>query len=216
MKKRLAFLLCLICLLLASCNTQLNYMEYFNKTVEIVCSNDKSISYATGTVISNNGLIITNKHVVSNYIEESSIKVNYIDNTISYDARIIKVSEEYDLALISIDKDTDYFYNITEDFIVGEDIYGIGNPFGLGLSLYKGIITSSYKNMNFDNEKILSIQTSIEFDDGASGGPVFNSKGELIGLMTYRLVVSYGYVPGVSFLVPSQSIKQFLNREDNI
>ena len=69
------------------------------------------------------------------------------------EASILRMSSEFDLALLKINASTKGFLNLQEDFKIGEEKYGIGNSQGLGLSLYKGIITSNYKKLNMNNEK---------------------------------------------------------------
>ena len=205
-------MLLFIVFLLISCTNEVDFLKYFSSTVEIICRNEEISAFATGTIISNDGKILTNKHVVSLFAE-STINVKLNDEQM-YEASIVRMSSEFDLALLKINASTKGFMNLQEDFKIGEEIYGIGNPQGLGLSLYKGIITSNYKKLNINNEKILSVQTNIEFDDGASGGPIFNQKGELLGIMTFRLKNINGYVPGVSFIISSISLKQFINEEE--
>lgn len=205
--KRVFVFLCLCVLTLSSCKS-IDVRDYFKKCVEITLIKEESIFKATGTLISDTGDILTNKHVVEGYLEDAEIYVYYEKEYI--EASITKISEEYDFALLKIEKKTDYFYNISKDYSIGDEIYAIGNPSGLGLTLYKGIISSDLKYITIDNSSILSLSITIEFEDGCSGGPVFNHKGELIGIMTYRLINSMGYIPGISFILPADSIEQFI------
>lgn len=125
MKKiSVCFILSIFLMLITSC-TGSGFKKNFEKTVEISIQEDKNLIYATGTIISNDGLIITNKHVVEN---KNNILINYYDSPdIKYEANIINVSSNYDLALIKIDKKTSFFNKIDEEFSLGQKIYSIGN-----------------------------------------------------------------------------------------
>lgn len=141
-------------ILLESCG-RLNFDSYFNKTVEIEAKENNYSAYATGAIISNDGLIITNKHVVAG---KNNILINYYDAPdIKYQAKILNVSKQYDLALIKIEESKDYFKKIDERCSLGQEIYSIGNAKGYGLSLGKGIITSNYKNIIYNKEEMLSV-----------------------------------------------------------
>lgn len=137
--------------LLISCTNEVDFLEYFCSTVEIICRNDEISDFATGTIISNDGKILTNKHVVRLFAE-STINVKLNDEQMC-EASILRMSSEFDLALLKINASTKGFMNLQEDYKIGEEIYGIGNSQGLGLSLYKIIITSNYKKLNMNNEK---------------------------------------------------------------
>lgn len=207
-KISVCFILSIFLMLITSCTCS-GFKKYFEKTVEISIQEDKNLIYATGTIISNDGLIITDKHVVEN---KNNILINYYDSPdIKYEANIINVSSNYDLALIKIDKKTSFFNKIDEEFSLGQKIYSIGNAKGYGLFLGEGIITSEYKNVIYNKEEILSIQTNIEIYDGCSGGPVFNKKGNLLGLMAFRLRDDGKYILGMSFMIPARTINEFVN-----
>lgn len=195
--------------LLISCNNKQNYESYLNKTVEIECEYNNTKSYATGFFINNDGLILTNKHVVNNLGEEYKINIRLNNNDIK-NGTIYNVSNDYDLALIKIDYECNYF-NFEENFIVGDNVYSIGNPKGYGLTLYEGIVSSNLKIINYNNESILSIQTNIEIYDGCSGGPLINKDGNVLGIMTFRIKDNLNYIPGLSYGIPSKIINEYLN-----
>lgn len=116
-KISVCFILSIFLMLITSC-TGSGFKKYFEKTVEISIQEDKNLIYATGTIISNDGLIITNKHVVEN---KNNILINYYDSPdIKYEANIINVSSNYDLALIKIDKKTSFFKKLMKNFLWGK------------------------------------------------------------------------------------------------
>lgn len=210
MKKLNIFLLFILSFSFSACNSNNSYYNIMYKVVEITCENEIMKSYATGTLISRDGLILTNKHIIEHFGDTVDIKINFLNDYTTYSARIYDESAEYDLCLLKIDKETEYFDTLSQNIKVGQKVYTIGNLNGFGLSYQQGIISSEYKNIIYNNEDLLLIQTNIEIYEGSSGGPLYNSKGELLGLMTLRIKDNGVYVPGMSFAIPSQIIKDYI------
>ena len=213
MKKVLLLIISLINLInLSSCKNIDLYKDIVDKVVEITLESNTNKYYATGTIISNDGLILTNKHVIDNKDEDTQISISFINDNNDYKATIFDVSNDYDLCLLKIDKKTSHFNKISTYISIGDKVYTIGNSNGYGLSYLDGIITSEYKNIIYNDTNILSIQTNIEIYDGSSGGPLYNTKGELLGIMTFRVKDNGMYVPGMSFALPSKCINEYLGR----
>lgn len=209
--KKLSILLIFFLILITSSCQSINlYDDIINKVVEITCENEISKSYATGTLISNDGLILTNKHVIDKFDDKSTIKINFINDVNTYYASIYDISTDYDLCILKIDKTTDYFSKLSTNIYVGNQIYTIGNSNGYGLAYQQGVICSEYKNIIHNNTSSLVIQTNIEIYDGSSGGPLYNSKGELLGIMTFRIKDNGVYIPGMSFAIPTKIINKYL------
>lgn len=181
-----------------------------NKVVEIICENDITKSYATGTLISKDGLILTNRHVIERFMDDSTIKIDFINDEVTYYAKIYDKSDKYDLCLLKIDKETECFESLSTDIYVSDKVYTIGNSNGYGLAYQEGIISSEYKNITYDKKSILAIQTNLEIYDGSSGGPLYNSKGDLLGIMTFRIKDNGTYIPGMSFAIPTKIINEYL------
>ena len=170
------------------------YSDTIKETVEIRCydTEDNNIGYATGCVISKDGQILTNKHVImSNDNIFQHIEVRFYDNNNFMPASILKVSETEDLALIKIEQGT--------------------NPNGFGLSFAEGTVSSPLRYVRYNGKEIKTTQTSIIINEGNSGGPLFNADGELIGLITFRLRNGSGeIIQGVSFALHYSVLKDFL------
>lgn len=215
MKKILFLFLISIVYFLNSCSRIDIYEDVVYCAVELECQNAYVSSKATGTLISKDGLIITNKHAIKDYTRDSTILVRFINGE-EYEAEIERISSTYDLCLLKIEKETECFNSFSETFEIGEEVYTIGNSNGYGLVLNQGIISSYYKNVIYKEESILSIQTSIEIYDGSSGGPLYNCKKELLGIMTFRIRENGNYVPGMSFAIPTKSIKEFLRGDNRV
>ena len=162
-------------------------------------------SLGSGFIISSDGYIVTNNHVVSG---ADSIEVTLQnDDDGSFPAKIIGTDPETDLALIKIDA-TDLpalqFGDSTKSK-VGEWVVAIGNPFGLDHSVTSGIISAKGRVIGagpYDN----FIQTDASINPGNSGGPLLNLDGEVIGINT--AIIASGQ--GIGFAVPSSTAKEVL------
>lgn len=187
------------------------------KVVEIKTSDDEvSWGYATGAFISNNGDILTNKHVVFNSSTNSNyliVKVRLATDDEWIDAEIMQVSEEYDLATVKINKSNTNYFNINTNVKNGETVYTIGNPNGFGLSFASGAISSNLRNVIYNETTIQAIQTSLVINEGNSGGPVFNKDGNLLGIISFRLKdKNNDVIQGVSFAIPASVINDFIRK----
>lgn len=216
-------ILLIYCLVLINLKVNYSTEEIFNdnilKTVEIKTSDDESIwGYATGFFINNKGTILTNKHVVYNSTNKSNYKIIRVrlpnmENWII--AKIIKVSETEDLALIKIDKNNTKYFDIGEQIKNGEIVYTIGNPNGFGLSFSRGVVSSSARNVIYNNISAKVFQTSLIVNEGNSGGPVFNKEGKLLGIISFRLKDKNGeIIQGVSFAIPYNLIISFIESDE--
>ena len=190
--------------------------ENINKVVEIRVSNDESSwGYGTGCFVANNGRILTNKHMVFSQTLNANydfVEVRLPTSNDFVPAEILSISQSADLATIKIEKTDCQYFNVSENIKNGQAIYTIGNPNGFGLSFTKGNVSATLRNVVYDNQTILAIQTSLVINEGNSGGPVFNQNGELLGLISFRLKdSSANVIQGVSFAVPAIEIKNFLS-----
>ena len=185
------------------------------KVVEVKTSDDEiSWGYATGAFISNDGKILTNKHVVfnlstNNNYQAVKVRLSTADEWI--DAEILQVSAEYDLAIIKINISNTCHFKIDTNVKNGESVYTIGNPNGFGLSFASGVISGNLRNVLYNGMTIQAIQTSLVINEGNSGGPVFNKAGNLLGLISFRLKdKNNDVIQGVSFAVPASIINDFI------
>jgi len=169
-------------------------------------------STGSGVIVDSKGIVITNKHVL---LPNSKIKVVLYDGRV-YPANIIKMDETLDLALLRIDFNSNEVFNpiniISSDNIqVGDDIFAIGNPFGVGISVTSGIV-SALPNNNLVSSKIGNvIQTDAVMNPGNSGGALINQKGDLLGINT-SILSKTGTFSGISFAIPSNTVKLFIDR----
>lgn len=154
----------------------------------------------SGVIITKDGYIISNNHVVSG---ATSIKVTLNDNT-EYDATLIGTDATNDIAVLKIDADDLTVAAIADSdkLKVGEDVIAIGNPLGtLGGTVTEGILSATSRNITIDNVDMTLLQTSAAVNPGNSGGGLFNASGELIGIVNAK--VSSSDVEGIGFAIPS-------------
>ncbi|SDK88894.1 serine protease Do [Maridesulfovibrio ferrireducens] len=161
----------------------------------------------TGFIISADGYIVTNNHVVAS-AEEIKVKLQNADR--EYPAKLIGLDKETDLALLKIDAGKKLpflsFAN-SEKAKVGEWVLAIGNPFGLGHTVTKGIISAKGRIIGagpFDN----FIQTDASINPGNSGGPLIDMNGKVIGINT--MILANGQ--GIGFAIPSNMAENVISQ----
>ena len=152
----------------------------------------------SGFIISPDGLILTNHHVVDGADE---IKVHLTDDR-EFNAKVIGSDAKTDVAVIKIDgKDLPCVkLGNSKDVKVGEWVAAIGAPFGLENTVTSGIVSAKSRNLPSD-QFVPFIQTDAAVNPGTSGGPLFNMKGEVIGINSQIFSTSGGFM-GLSFAVP--------------
>ena len=167
----------------------------------------KKVGTGSGVIISPDGYIITNYHV----IENSSEVIVTTNNNKEYKARIIGFDELNDIAILKIDSDSslDYvFFGDSDSTLIGEWVLAVGNPYNLNSTVTAGIISSKSRDLNqYDQKNQSFIQTDAAVNFGNSGGALVNIKGELIGINTLIQSMTGGYV-GYSFAVPSNTVRK--------
>lgn len=167
----------------------------------------------SGVILSADGYIVTNNHVVKD-ADEILVKLN--DNR-EYKGRIIGLDKNTDLALIKIEADklTPIKVASSEDLKVGEWVLAIGNPYGLTSTVTAGIVSAKARSMSGANSVESFIQTDAAINPGNSGGALVNARGELVGInaMLYSQTGSYS---GYGFAIPTtimnkvvEDLKQF-------
>ncbi len=159
---------------------------------------------ASGVICSSNGFVITNEHVVR---DANDIMVKVLNGT-TYDAKIIAVDIEQDLALLKISVKSFPFvvFGSSDEVGLGEEVIAIGSPLSEQLehTVTKGIISA--KNRKFGSRNM--IQTDVAINRGNSGGPLINQKGEVIGINT--MIIRDNMAEGLHFALPSNTVMKFL------
>ncbi|MDR2341657.1 MAG: Do family serine endopeptidase [Campylobacteraceae bacterium] len=166
----------------------------------------KSTSLGSGVIISSNGYIVTNNHVVNGADE---IIVTLSDNDKEYKAKIIGLDSRTDLAVIKIEEknlQAITFAN-SDNLQEGDVVFALGNPFGIGSTITQGIISALNKSGVVSNQYENFIQTDASINPGNSGGALIDSRGALIGINSAILSRS-GDNNGIGFAIPSNIVKK--------
>lgn len=169
----------------------------------------KEQSLGSGVIVSTDGYIITNNHVVE---QADEIRVTLFDKR-SFKAKIIGADTKTDIAIVKIEADNlrAAQWGDSDKLQVGEFVLAIGNPYGLSHTVTMGIISAVGRaNVGIADYEDF-IQTDAAINPGNSGGPLVNIKGELIGVNTAIFSRSGGY-QGIGFAVPSNMTRLVMNQ----
>jgi len=165
----------------------------------------KTHALGSGFVISQEGLILTNNHVVEKATE---IKIK-LENGKEYDAKLVGRDPKTDLALIQVSPDKDFpapaVLGDSDALRVGDWVMAVGNPFGLGHTVTTGIISAKSRILGagpYDD----FLQTDAAINPGNSGGPLFNMQGQVIGINT--AIIAQGQ--GIGFAIPINMATELL------
>jgi serine protease Do len=176
------------------------FKEFQKRGMPLDKTPQKATSLGSGFIISDDGLMVTNNHVIE---KAEEITITLHDNT-QLEATVLGHDPKTDLALLKIKTNRKLPFVKWGDSTkarVGDWVMAVGNPFGLGSTVTAGIISARARNINagpYDE----FIQTDAAINRGNSGGPLFNSEGEVIGINTAIFSPTGGSV-GIGFAVPS-------------
>ena len=170
----------------------------------------------SGFIINDRGYCVTNYHVVETQTRVAVTIFHRSDNgdferRSIRDVRILALNPHFDFALLEIPKQDDLQFSpvyIADDdsHREGDAVFAIGSPLGLERSVSEGIVSTRNRNMN----GIVYIQTTAQINPGNSGGPLFNDKGQVVGVINMKL--SFG--EGLGFAIPVSYLKHFLRNRD--
>ena len=173
--------------------------NYFGQTVETAAS-------GTGFFITEDGYILTNHHVVDG---ASSVEVTLYSGE-SYDAKVIGSDKDYDIAVLKIDVTgaTPVVLGNSSKLAIGESVAAVGNPLGeLTFSMSTGIVSCVNRAINVDGTPFNMIQVDCSINPGNSGGPLFNSYGEVVGIVSAKYSsYSNTTVEGIGFAIPINDV----------
>lgn len=184
--------------------------EQFGEAVVMVTSPG---GQGSGFIISPEGYLITNYHVIA---RETKIKVVVFRKTPTgfeqkhyKKIKIIGLNPYVDLALLKIESDETFkfvYLGDMDEVETGQQVFAIGNPLGLTRTVSQGIVSTN--NRNFNGR--LYIQTTTDINPGNSGGPLFNLKGQVVGVTS----MGYIYLGGLNFAIPVDVVKHFIDNRD--
>lgn len=191
------------------------YADNVESVVGIEVSNGSSTGSGTGFIISEEGYIVTNYHVVSG---ANKYVVTLYDNS-SYDATLVGYEDSNDLAILKIDakrKIRSVVYGGSSELEVGDPVYVIGNPLGdLTYTLTDGIVSALNRLIATDDMTVINMfQTNAAINSGNSGGPVFDEHGYVVGIACAKYASSS--IEGLSFCIPIDDVRSMIDEIINI
>ena len=184
------------------------FLERFGGSEGLQGRRDPIEALGSGFIIDAGGYVLTNHHVVEN---TSSVKVMLPDDR-EFNAIIVGTDERTDLALLKLQGSTALpFVTLgnSDNVRVGEDVMAVGNAFGFGGTVTTGIVSGKGRSIGVGGPYVDYIQTDASINRGNSGGPLFNTRGEVIGVNTAIFSPTGGSV-GIGFAVPSNVVSQIV------
>lgn len=177
------------------------------------------VSYGSGVIVSDDGLLVTNAHVVtykelgeSNSFEKVSVRlideqdfreVTVVKYDLDLDIAVLQLSCEREIKSIKIGDDEKVYY--------GDTVYAIGNMSNYGLSLTTGYVAIPHINVTYNGKTRNVIQCDLTISDGNSGGALINEKGELVGITTFRLKdQSNNVIYGIAYCIPINTVMEYI------
>ncbi len=167
-------------------------------------------SLGSGVIVSKNGYIVTNNHVIEN-AEEISVTIG--NGTTEYNAKLIGRDSDSDIAVIKIEAKnlTPIKLGHSKSLKIADMIFAIGNPFGIGSTVTQGIISALNKNKVGINRYENYIQTDASINPGNSGGALVDSRGALIGINT-AIISKSGGNNGIGFAIPVDMVRDVVKK----
>ena len=192
------------------------YAKVNPATVLVVAEQGESASIGTGVIMTADGYVITNAHVISG--GESCWVV--LASGLDYDARLVGYDSDEDLAVLKLENASGLptaEFGDSDLAVVGDTVYAIGNPLGIELrgTLTQGIISAIDRPVTMEGRVMTLLQTTAALNNGNSGGPLINEYGQVIGINTLKmsntLSDTSATVEGLGFAVPSSRVVSVIN-----
>lgn len=167
--------------------------------------------WGTGVVLSEDGLILTNAHIISD-CDSASVKLS--DNS-EYDALLVGTDTTSDLAVLKIEATglKPAIFGSSSELKVGDNVAAIGNPLGESFrsTLTDGIISAIERGINMNGYSMTLLQTNTALNEGNSGGALFNMYGQVVGITNMKMSSAYSSIEGMGFAIPSSTVKNVVN-----
>lgn len=162
--------------------------------------------WGSGIILSKDGLILTNTHVIENC---DTASVTLFDNS-SYDAALVGADSTSDIAVLRIEATglTPASFGDSAELAIGDQVAAIGNPLGetFRMTLTDGIISAIDRGISYNGHSMTLLQTNTAINEGNSGGALFNMYGQVIGVTNMKMMSSYSSIEGIGFAIPSSTI----------
>lgn len=163
-------------------------------------------SWGTGIILSDDGLILTNTHVIDG---ADSATVTLYDDT-SWEAQLIGADSISDVALLKVEAEglPAAEFGESGSLSVGDKVAAIGNPLGetFRMTLTDGIISAIERGISYNGHSMTLLQTNTALNEGNSGGALFNMYGQVIGITNMKMMNAYSSIEGIGFAIPSATV----------
>lgn len=188
------------------------YQKCLPSIVFIEAESFRQYGTGTGVVLSEDGYIITNAHVIEG---ASRALVTLWDNQ-RYEASLVAYSFEQDLAVLKIDVEglTPAEFVDSDTLMVGDTSYAMGNPLGSEYrsTFTNGMVSAIDRALSVDNVSLLFVQTTTAINSGNSGGALINEYGQVVGITTIKIMSEDDTIEGMGFAIPSKRMKVVVDR----
>ena len=168
-------------------------------------------NWGTGVILSADGLILTNTHVIENC---DRVSVTLYDDR-HFDATLVGADATSDVSLLKIDAKRLPAAELGQsgDLVVGDRVAAIGNPLGetFRSTLTDGIISAIERGIQYNGRSMTLLQTNTALNEGNSGGALFNMYGQVVGVTNMKMMSSYSSIEGIGFAIPSSTVRQVVN-----
>ena len=190
--------------------------EKVNPSVVTVMGQQRAYSsVGAGIVLSWDGYILTNHHVIAGCSACQVLVTGSYGETLTYDAELVGSDEDQDLAVLKIDgRDLPAAeFGVSDDLRVGDRVYAIGNPLGLELrnTFTDGLVSAVNRDVDVEGVSMTLIQTNAALNNGNSGGPLINEYGQVVGINTIKMMSDYDTIEGLGFAIPSSLAVRWVN-----
>ena len=188
---------------------RLDYTQVYEKThhsiVTVHAMDHSGMGEGTGIVMTADGYIITNAHVVEGAIQAFVTTAN----DVTYDAKLVGMSLEEDLAVLKVEAQELSPAEFGDSFAlrVGEEVSALGNPLGYRMSLSTGVVSALDRELVVEGSTMHLIQTTAAINFGNSGGALFNDRGQVVGVTAVKIVTDDGATEGLGFAIPTERVK---------
>lgn len=190
------------------------YTKNIPSVVSITCTLTGGSSSGTGVIVSENGYIVTNCHVVADAVNVTVL----LSDDRSFSAQVVGSDAVSDLAVLHIDATdlTPAEFGDSASLRVGDAVAAIGDPLGIELrgSFTDGIISAINRDVTVEGRTMTLIQTNAALNSGNSGGPLINCYGQVIGINTMKIssFIDSAGVEGLGFAIPSATVKEIVDQ----
>lgn len=195
--------------------TALDFSDIYDKCVPSVVGIKSFVGdspdyygWGSGVIISSDGYILTNTHVID---DGDSAKVVLYDGS-EHEAKLVGYDSQSDIAVIKIEAEglTAAEFASSSGLRVGDSVAAIGNPLSpdLRLTMTRGIISALNREISYNGTVMSLIQTDASINEGNSGGPLFNDRGQVIGITNMKMISTFGSgIEGLGFAIPSDTVQ---------